>query len=215
MEDDHMIKALPPNGTNHALDVGSLLGERGVDSTSCIPMSRTCPLNAEDRIAVAQEITWELVKRKGFPQLLSCPPCGRVRGHIEVKNTATVMGQYQKHVEDMKSNSWYREEIDRDQLLGMILQEWRFLRAHDVFADAAFADVDAKFEQFTVDAGCTLIPDSPGTSCGLDLGPPPTWGTVLRKNCIRNACRRRNVVTSFLKHFEARVFSSGIFLTDS
>ena len=52
-------------------------------------------------------------------------------------------------------------EIDRDQLLEVIVQEgapslrgW-FAAAHHVFADTGLADVDAEFEQFTVDAGCT------------------------------------------------------------
>ena len=42
MKHDPMIEALPPNGTNHSLDVGSLPRGRGVDSTSRMPMSRTC-----------------------------------------------------------------------------------------------------------------------------------------------------------------------------
>jgi len=55
----------------------------------------------------------------------------------------------------------HREEVDGDQLLGMILQECapglrrRLAAVKHVFADAAFTDVDAEFEQFTVDAGCT------------------------------------------------------------
>src|SRR5712691_2709976 len=163
MEHDHMIKALPPNGTNHPLDVGSL--PRGARCRQHFVDAHVTHLSseciAEDRIAVAQEITWELVKRKGFPQLLSRPLGSWMGGHIEMKNTTPVMGQYQKHVKDLETDSGHGEEIDGDQLLGVILQESapslrRWLAgANHVFADAALTDVDAEFEQFTVDAGCT------------------------------------------------------------
>ena len=71
------------------------------------------------------------------------------------------MGQHQKYVKDLKTDRGHGEEIDGDQLLGMILQECppglrrRFAAAHHVFAHAALTDVDAEFEQFAVDAGCT------------------------------------------------------------
>ena len=94
MEHDHMIEALATNGTNHPLHVCSL------------PWRTRCrqhllythvshlfsEVMTEDRIAVPQQIARELVKRKCFPQLLSRPLGGRLGGHIEVKNAATVMG---------------------------------------------------------------------------------------------------------------------------
>ena len=68
---------------------------------------------AEDRIPVPQQVARELVKRKGFPQLLSGPLGGRVGSHIEMKNAATVMGQHQKHVKDVKTDCGDSEEIRR------------------------------------------------------------------------------------------------------
>jgi len=65
-----------------------------------------------------------------------------------------------KHVKNPETDRGHGEEIDGDQLLGAILQECapglrrRFAAAHHVFADAAFTDVDAEFEQFAMDAGC-------------------------------------------------------------
>src|SRR6266849_1183651 len=100
MEHDHMIEALTPNRTNHSLHIGSL--PRGARRRQHFLNAHVSHLPseciAEDRIAVAQQVTRELVKRKGFPQLLSRPLGGRVGGHIEVKNTAPVMGQYKKYV---------------------------------------------------------------------------------------------------------------------
>jgi len=80
--------------------------------------------------------------------------------HIEVQDAAPVMGQQQKHIENLETNGRHGKEVDGDQLLGMILQEGapslrrRFAGAHHVFAHAALRDSDSKLEQLPVDAGC-------------------------------------------------------------
>jgi len=72
-----------------------------------------------------------------------------------------IMGQYQKHVEDLEADGGHGEDVDGHQLLGMILEKCaprlrrRFAVAHDVFADTALTDVEAEFEEFAMDAGCT------------------------------------------------------------
>jgi len=116
-------------------------------------------------------------KREPFPQLLSRPFRGRMSGHVEVDNATPVMGQRQKYVEDLETQGRHGKEVDGHQLLQVILQEGapslrrRFAAAHHVFADAGLADVDAEFEQLTVDAGCTPTGILSGTSFGSDLGP--------------------------------------------
>jgi hypothetical protein len=71
---------------------------------------------AENRIAIPQQVARDLVKGKCFSQLLPGPLRGRVAGHIEVKNAATIMGQYQKHVKDLEPDGWDGKEIDGDKL---------------------------------------------------------------------------------------------------
>ena len=116
---------------------------------------------AEDRIAVAQQVVGKFGKGKGLPELLGYPFRGWVGGHIEVENAASVMGQNEKHVKNLEADRGHGEEIDGDQLLDMIREEGapslrrRFMAAQHVFADAALSDLDAEFEQFAVDAGCT------------------------------------------------------------
>ena len=61
---------------------------------------------AEDRIPVPQQVARELVKRKGFPQLLSGPLGGRVGSHIEMKNAATVMGQTSETRKGRENGLW-------------------------------------------------------------------------------------------------------------
>ena len=78
---------------------------------------------AEDRIAVAQQVARELGKGKGLPQLLSCPLRGRVGGNIEVQDATSVMGQNQENVKNLETDRRHGEEIDGDQLPGMILKE--------------------------------------------------------------------------------------------
>ena len=62
---------------------------------------------------------------------------------------------------DYRTNLRHGDEIDGDQLLGMILKECRpalrgrFVTSQHVFADTALSDVDAEFEEFAMDAGCT------------------------------------------------------------
>jgi len=122
-----MIEALASNRSNHSLYIGSL------------PRRARCRQNfvgahvshlfseviAEDSIAVAQQVARELGKGKRLPQLLSRPLRGGVGGHIEVLDAMPVMGQNQKHVEDLKTDGGHGEEVDGDQLLGVILQEVR------------------------------------------------------------------------------------------
>jgi hypothetical protein len=115
MEHDHMVQALPPNGTNHPLNVGSLPG--GTRCTQHFVNAHASHLfsevMAEDGIAIAQQVARELVEGKGLPQLLSRPLRGGMSGHIEVENATTVMGQDQKHVKNLETQGGHREDRAR------------------------------------------------------------------------------------------------------
>jgi len=80
-----MIEALAPNGTNHPLHVGSLPrgSRRGQHFVDVHVSHLFSELVAEDSIAVAQQVTRDMVEGKGLPQLLSRPLCGGVGSHIE------------------------------------------------------------------------------------------------------------------------------------
>ena len=125
MEHEHMVQALAPNRTNDALDVGPLPGgSRGAQHLVDTHVSHLSPEGiAEDSIAVAQQVARKLIKGERFSQLLSGPLRGWVGGHIEVENAPAVMSQHQKHVKNLETNGGHSEEVDRDQLLGVILQE--------------------------------------------------------------------------------------------
>src|SRR5262252_1281878 len=55
-------------------------------------------------------------RRKRVPQLLAGPLGGWVAGHVEVEDATTIVGQDQKHVEDLKTNGRDRKEIDGNEL---------------------------------------------------------------------------------------------------
>jgi hypothetical protein len=57
-----------------------------------------------------------LVEQECVPQLLPRPVGGWVAGHVEVEDATAVMGQDQKHVEDLKTDGWDRKEIDGNEL---------------------------------------------------------------------------------------------------
>jgi hypothetical protein len=69
-------------------------------------MSRTCSRKSLPKIALRSRSRYrgELVKGKSLPQLLSRPLGGRVGGDIEMQNATAVMGQHQKHVEDLETD---------------------------------------------------------------------------------------------------------------
>ena len=154
MQHDHMIETLTANGSNHSLDIGSLPRRARCrqDFADAHVSHLFSEVIAEDRIAVAQQVARELGKGKGLTQLLSCPFRCRVGGDIEVQDATAVMGQNQENVENLETDRGHGEEIDGDQLLGMILKECppalrgRFVTSPHVFADTALSDVDAEFE---------------------------------------------------------------------
>jgi hypothetical protein len=78
-----------------------------------------------------------------------------------VNNAAAIIGKYQERVENLETDRWDGEEIDRDELRDMVLQEgapalrrW-FRSAHQVPADTGLTDVDAEFEHFATNTRCS------------------------------------------------------------
>src|SRR5260370_26104802 len=116
-------------------------------------------LTAVDSVAVPKQVTRDLLKGKGLPKLLRGPLGRRMGGDVEMDDPSSIVSQNQEHVQDLKPDRRHREEVDRHHCLDVILQEGpprlrrRLPTAYDVLADAGLADIDAEFEQFSVDAG--------------------------------------------------------------
>jgi hypothetical protein len=94
-------------------------------------------------------------------------------GHVEVKNTAPVMRQYEEDVKDAEGGRRHREEVDRDQRTDVVVEEGsprlrrRFSRSRRHQArDLSLGDHDAEFEELAVNSRCA--PALVGCSHALD-----------------------------------------------
>src|SRR6516162_7871242 len=93
IEHDHMVETFPPNGANHPFHVRPLprRARRRQHFTDAHILHLSSKLVAEDSIAVAQQVAWQLVEGECLPQLLTGPFRRWVSGHIEVDNATTIM----------------------------------------------------------------------------------------------------------------------------
>src|SRR2546422_10239402 len=76
-----------------------------------------------DLVSVSDQIPWGFLQPARLDQLPSGPPRGRMLGDIEMHQPAPVVAQHHKHEQDPKGRRGHREEIQRDQILGVILQK--------------------------------------------------------------------------------------------
>src|SRR6266851_2454080 len=156
-----MVEALAANRADDALHVGSLprRARRRQNFLDSHGFHILAKLSAEDAVAVPQEVPRDLFKRECFAQLLPGPLGGGMRGHVEMHDPSSVVSQNQEHVQELKSDRRHAEEVDRHHGLDVILKEGppglrrRIPPAYQVLAHAGFTDIDAEFEQFTMDAG--------------------------------------------------------------
>jgi hypothetical protein len=100
-------------------------GDRAVDRTSWIPIAVTCLRKSwpEDGIAIAEQVSRELVIGERFAELLPGPFWRRMRGYIEVDHAPAVMSQYEEHGNHLETNGGHGKEVHRDQLLEVIFQK--------------------------------------------------------------------------------------------
>jgi hypothetical protein len=72
---------------------------------------------AEDGIAIAEQVSRELVKRERSAELLSNPFCRRMRGYVEVDHGPTVMSEYEEHGKHLETNGVHSKEVHRGRCL--------------------------------------------------------------------------------------------------
>jgi hypothetical protein len=127
VEDDYMIEAFAPNGSDYALDVGSV--PRGSRCTRHLLYAHVVHLSgegvAEDSIPISQHIAWCRVPRKSIAKLLGSPFRGRMSRDVEVQYSPPFMGQHKEHVQNLEANGGHGEEVDRDNLLDVLSRNVR------------------------------------------------------------------------------------------
>src|SRR5580700_3354514 len=114
--DDHVIDTLPANRPYDAFHVGTLPGRPSCREHFLDAQRLDLPreFEAENVVAITPQVTGNLVKREGLPQLLAGPLGGGMGGDIEMQDATAVVSQHEEHVEGLEANRWHREKIDRD-----------------------------------------------------------------------------------------------------
>jgi len=149
IEDDHMVEAFPTDRPDHPLDKwvlpwGSLSGPNLFDSQRCYPAHED---GAVDPVSIPDEILGGRVPGESLNDLLACPCRSRVGGDVEVDDLPPGVVQDEEDVEHFESRCRHGEEVDRDDVLGVIGQEgmprlrWTMLGSDHVLRDRALADL--------------------------------------------------------------------------
>ena len=124
VEYEEVIKALPPKGSDQALDIGTLpwRSRRLQDFPHTHP-SHSLPKDvAIDAIAVMEQIAWGRVPREGLGHLLRRPSRGGVGGNVEMNHSTPMMGQNYEDEQDSKAQGRHHEDVGRDGFLHVIVE---------------------------------------------------------------------------------------------
>ena len=121
-EDNHMIKAIPPDRTDQPLRV-SILPRRPCRAQS-VPYAHCLKAPNEgfaiSTVSVTNEISRYLVPATGFSHLSGNPFGTRMGGHTQPHKLATRMAQDQKSIQQPKRNCRENEHVHRCDGIGMI-----------------------------------------------------------------------------------------------
>jgi hypothetical protein len=151
-----VVEAVPPDGADQPLGERILPGtpvgdEDLLDAHAPGPLPKDL---AVDSVPITQSVLGGILPWERLHDLLGGPRGSRVRGDVEVQNPPTVVGEYEKHEEDLTPNGRYDEEVDRDDLLDVVLQEgtlggggW-LPSTHHVILDGRLGHLDPNLSEF-------------------------------------------------------------------
>src|SRR6266581_7674466 len=125
VQDDHMIETLATNTPNQALHIRILPGAPWsnkdlLDAHMFDLLSKGCAI---DTVPVAEQRPWCLLPGKRFDHLVRCPHRRRVFRDVEMHHAAALVGEDHEHEEHAKRHGWHGEEIERDLVLRVGLEE--------------------------------------------------------------------------------------------
>ena len=99
------------------------------------------------------------------PDLLGSPPCGRVLGHVEVKDSAPLEAQDKEYVDEAKPYRRHDSEINCEGVVQMIVQKgrpslprtrgWRELR--QIARNGDFRNLDSELEQLPMNSTARVV----------------------------------------------------------
>src|SRR6266700_6562918 len=147
VQSDDMIEAVASQGSDEPLNEWVLPRTSQCAENLLDPHALDTPLKraAVDRITISKEILWRGAPWEGFDDLLGRPLSSRIPGDVEVQNFPSRMFKHNQDEEELESNRRYDEEIDRHQVIHMILQErLPCRRGRLTGSDTVFVGIDLK-----------------------------------------------------------------------
>src|SRR5262245_43616741 len=191
---DHhdIVETFPSNRPNYPLGIRVLprRARRNHDFPDAQRLGLTPKSFSIDLVSVSDQILRSLLQAARLEQLPRRPFRGRVLGDIEMHQPAPAVAQHHKHEEHSKGRRGYREEVQGDQILGVILQKraprlrrWPSM-PEDVLRNRRLRDRQAQLQQLAVDPGCAperigaAHPPNQITELRTDHRPTPSASTL-------------------------------------
>jgi hypothetical protein len=112
-----------------------------------------------DRVAIAEEISGGGGVREAVHELLGCPCSRGMLGDVDVEDSAPMVSEDDQDEKHSQVSGRNGEEVDRDQVLDMVVQErapglrWRCPALRDQARDRALGHVDAELKKLPMDPG--------------------------------------------------------------
>ena len=163
VEHDHVVQAFPSDRANQPLHQSVLPGRMrrrrnllNVHAANCQPECISVTT-----ISISNQKSWSAIPGERLQHLLRRPFRIGMSRNVEMHDSSAMMFQHNKHEQKPETQCGNNEEIDRDKLLGMIVQECpprlgrRLVVSRHVFGSRGFRHLDPEFQQFPVDSGRT------------------------------------------------------------
>src|SRR5262245_20635789 len=155
--DNDVVEALATNRPDQPLRVGVLprrsWSREDVFDPECRGRRRPCVAR---RIPIANQISWRLVPRKSFAQLLRGPRRRGTGGDGDVDDPPAFVREDYQHEQKPASRRWDDDEIGGCDLLEVVRQERapglrrRCVRTCHVFRDRGLRHVDAQLQELAM-----------------------------------------------------------------
>ena len=125
VEHDDTIEALATDTAADPLDVrilprGAWCSNNFLDAHVLDPLAEDVSV---DRVTIAKQEARRFVVRKRLDNLLSRPLGCRMSGDVEMHDASPIMAEDDKSEEHSKHSSWYREEVNGDDVSSMIVEK--------------------------------------------------------------------------------------------
>jgi len=125
VENDAVIKALPADGSDQAFNIRAL-PRRAVCSHHLLDahvLDALLKVRPVDAVAISNHEARRRVIGKRLDNLLSRPLARRMRGHVEVHDTSSMMTKNDKDEQNAERRRWNDKEVDGDDVLDVVIEK--------------------------------------------------------------------------------------------